>query len=600
MSSRKVAFGNVFWPSFLAGLILVIVGIIFFVITMFGIIGSFSEMGKSTAYVAGKNSVLHMKLDKKIMERTSTKFNPNSLSVDNQIGLADILEGLKMAEKDENIKGLYLEMDGLQCNTSTAKEIRKAIDRFEKSGKFTMAYNSGEVITLKEYYISSAANEVYAFPSSNFEYMGLAGELTFLKGTLDKLDIDVQIFKGRDNDFKSAVEPLYLDKMSDSSRLQLKTYLTSMWNDMNADVAKARNISTTRLNEIADNLLVADAKDAVQYKMMDAVKYRDEIDKILHTKLKLKDSDKIAMVNFEKYASKNVKKEQIAKGKNGNIAVILAEGGISVDGNEMTSKDICKQVRDARENDNVKIVVLRVNSPGGSALASDEIWREVELTNRKKKVIVSMGDVAASGGYYISAPAYRIFAEPSTITGSIGVFGMIPFTGKMLENKLGMSFDRIATNKHDAFSTNRRLSPEETARIQGEVDQIYETFLSRVAQGRKMTKEQVNVIARGRVWAGSDALKIGLVDELGGLEEAIQYAAKTAGISKNNINVVYYPLRKEDKWEAIAEMIEESDNSAMVKVEAMPSLFTETFSQWKRIESMMGIQMRMPYEMNIQ
>lgn len=557
-------------------------------------------MGKSSSVFVKKNSVIHMKLDKQIAERSNSQFNPGTFALDNQIGLADIIEGLKMAEKDKNIKGLYIEIDGLQCNTATAKEIRKAIDRFEKSGKWTIAYNSGEVITWKEYYISSAADKVYGFPSSNFQYMGLAGEIAYFKGTLDKLDVDVQIFRGRDNDFKSAVEPLFLDKMSDSSRLQMETYIGSIWRDVNKDIAKSRNLSASRLNEIADGMLVKDAKDAVKYKMMDGTKYRDEIEKELRSKLKIKSDKKISLVNFGKYTGKNVKKALIAKGKNGNIAVVLAEGGISVDGDGMTSKDICKQLKAARENDNVKIVVLRVNSPGGSALASDEIWREVKLTNEKKKVIVSMGDVAASGGYYIAAPAHKIFAEPSTVTGSIGVFGMIPYTGKMFENKLGMSFDRIKTNKHDAISTNRRLTAEETAMIQAEVNKIYETFLSRVAEGRGMTKEDVNKIARGRVWAGSDAKRIGLVDELGGMVEAINYAAKTAGIKTADMDVIYYPLRKEGKWEAIAEAIEESDAKAMIKTSNVPNIFSNALVQWKEIEAMSGIQMRLPYHLTIQ
>lgn len=599
MSSRKVAFGNVFWPSFLAGLIIIIAGIILFLFAIFGVIGSFSEMGKSTPVVPGKNSILHVKLDKPITERSATRFDPSTFNVVNEIGLADVLDALTMAEKDPNIKGLYLEMDGIQCNYATAKEIRKGIDRFEKAGKFAIAYNSGEVITLKEYYISTAANTVYGFPTSNLEFMGLAGELSFFKGTLDKLDLEVQVIRGKNNDFKSAVEPFFLDKMSDSSRLQLKTYLNSMWNTLNQDISVARNIPVAQLNTIADELLVTDAMDAVRLQMMDGTRYRDEIEKELKSKLNLKAEEKIAMVDFEKYASKNIKQQQIAKGKDGNIAVVLAEGDISVDGDGLTSKDICKQIRAARENKNVKIVVLRVNSPGGSALASDEIWREVELTNKKKKVIVSMGDVAASGGYYISAAAHKIFAEPNTITGSIGVFGMIPYTGKMFEQKIGMTFDRISTHKHDALSTNRKLTSDELSKIQNEVDEIYATFLERVAKGRKMTTDQVNVLARGRVWAGSDAKRIGLVDELGGLYEAILYAAKTAGIQKKDMNVLYYPLRKEDKWDAIAEIIDESDEQAHIQTQKMPDLFTDALEQWTRFEAMRGIQMRIPFEMVI-
>lgn len=599
MENNKVKFGAIFWPSLLAAFIVSLIGVIIYVVATVGIIGSFASMGKSATITPGKNSILHMKLDGEIAERTSAKFNASTFNFDNKLGLADILEGLKLAAKDDNIKGIFIEIDGLRCNYATAREIRRGIDAFEKSGKFTMAFNAGEVVTQQEYYISSAANKVYGFPTSNMEIMGLAGELAFFKGTLAKLDLEVEVIRGRDNDFKSAVEPFFLDKMSDSSRLQLKTYINSIWKVITNDIASARSISVAQINAIADDMLVTDSKDAVKYKLIDATKYRDEVMAELRSKVKIGTKDYLPLVEFEKYARKNVKRDQIAKGTRGNIAVILAEGEISVDGDGLTSKDICKQVKEARENKNVKVVVLRVNSPGGSALASDEIWREVELTNRTKKVIVSMGDVAASGGYYISAPAHKIFAEPSTITGSIGVFGMIPYTGKMFENKLGMTFDRISTNKHEALSTNRKLTPEELTKIQSEVDQIYDDFLSRVAQGRKMTKENVNKIARGRVWAGSDAKRIGLVDELGGLEDAILYAAKVANISKDKMEVIYYPLRKEDKWEAIAEAIEESEENAMVKTEKMPAIFTEAFAQWKRIEGITGIQMRLPYELTI-
>ncbi len=599
MKNNQVRFGNVFWPSFLATLLVSIVGLIVFLLILFGIIGSFADMGKSSALSPGENSVLHMKLNGEIAERTSSKFNPSTFSLDNKIGLSDILEGLKLAEKDKNIKGIYLEIDGLNCSYATAREIRRGIDKFEESGKFVIAYNQGEVITQKEYYVSSAANTVYGFPSSNMEIMGLAGELSFFKGTLNKLEVDVQVIRGRDNDFKSAVEPFFLEKMSDSSRLQMKTYIHSIWNVVTADIAKSRKIDAAELNNIADNLLVTDATDAVKYKLIDATKYRDEVTAELKSLLKIDSEEKIAYVNFEKYASKNVKKDQMAKGTKGNIAVILAEGEISVNGDGLTSMDICKQIKAARLNKNVKVVVLRVNSPGGSALASDEIWREVKLTNLKKKVIVSMGDVAASGGYYISAPAHRIFAEPSTITGSIGVFGMIPYTGRMFENKLGVTFDRVSTNKHESLTMNRKLTPEELNIIQGEVDEIYDDFLSRVAEGRNMTKEKVNVIARGRVWAGSDALRIGLVDELGGLEDAIQYAAKVAGIDKSKVNVLYYPLRTDDKWDVIAEALEDSENKTMVKTQKMPDIFSQTFAQWKQVESITGIQMRIPYLLTI-
>jgi protease-4 len=388
--------------------------------------------------------------------------------------------------------------------------------------------------------------------------------------------------------------------MSDSSRLQMERYLTSMWGTIKSDIQKSRSIPASDLDDIADNLKVRKSSDALKYKLLDGVIYRDEVMDMLAEKVGEKKDKELNMISFEKYAAKKVLNEQILiQNNNPNVAVILAEGDISVDGDGLTPKDICKQFKEARRNASVKTIVFRVNSPGGSALASDEIWREVELTNKTKKVIVSMGDVAASGGYYISAPATRIFAEPSTITGSIGVFGVIPYTGKMLNNKLGFTFDYVSTNSHRALTTNRKMTPEELSIIQEEVDNIYDDFLSRVAIGRRMTKEAVNKIARGRVWTGADAVNIGLVDELGGLEDAIAYAAKLAGISKDKTKVVYYPLRKEDKWAALAEMIEETGDRTSVKTDKMPDVLMENYAKLKKLESLMGIQMRLPFDLKL-
>ena len=261
----------------------------------------------------------------------------------------------------------------------------------------------------------------------------------------------------------------------------------------------------------------------------------------------------------------------------------------------MTSEKICKYIKEARLDKNIKTIVLRVNSPGGSALASDEIWREVQLANAKKTVIVSMGDVAASGGYYIASPAHKIFADPSTITGSIGVFGVIPYTGKMLENKIGLTFDRASTNKHAVLSTNRKLTESEMEIIQSEVDEIYAQFLSRVAEGRGMTTEAVNVIARGRVWTGVDAKRIGIVDELGGISDAIRYAAKKAGIKETKIK--YWPEVKEDPFAEILEQFnEQNETSTQIKAEKLPAELKRYYQQLKKLESYQGIQMRMPFD----
>ncbi len=593
MKEKKVTFGRIFWPSLVAMLIASILGLILFFLILGGVIGGLTE---TPSYSIKDKTILHMSLKGQIAENSSSTFNPAEMGIENKIGLSDLLFGLEKAKTDDKIKGVFMEIDNLQCGFATAREIRNAINDFEKSGKFVVAYNSGEVITQKEYYISSAANEVYGFPNSTMEFVGLGTELMFFKNTLDMLEVEMQVIRGKNNDFKSAVEPYFRTEMSDSSRLQIEKYLSSIWNDIRIDISRDRKISVNELNEIAENLKIHRAVDAVKLKMMDATKYRDEVLAILVKKSGAKNVDDLEFNEFEKYAKKKFYNDQMGiKFGKPNIAVILAEGDVSVDGDGLSSLKICKYLREARLDKNIKTIVLRVNSPGGSALASDEIWREVKLANQKKKVIVSMGDVAASGGYYIASPAARIFAEPTTITGSIGVFGVIPFTGNMLQNKLGLTFDRVQTNKHAVLSTNRRLSPEEFTTIQEEVDVIYLDFLNRVSTGRGMTVDAVNKIARGRVWTGTDALSIGLVDQLGGIKDAINYAAKQAGIKDQKIR--YWPEKKEDPiFELIEGLTKEEQASIKSSYSEMPESLKFYYQQLKKLEQLKGIQMRMPYE----
>ena len=564
MSDNKITFGKVFWPSLLSVFIMSIIGLLIFFLILGGIIGSFGDFGPKPLAVKDK-TILHVTLEGEIADKGANDFNPASFSMEKKIGLSDILHGLEVAKEDKKIKGIYIEIGDLVCGFATAREIRNAINDFEKSGKFAIAYNRGELVSLKEYYVASAANTNYGFPSSNMEFLGLGGELSFFKGTLEKLDVEVEIIRGSNNDFKSAVEPFFLDKMSDSSRLQVERYISSMWDDIRKDIAADRNVSSKTLNEIAEEAKIRSVDDAVKFKLIDAVKYRDEVMAELSEKAGVSKDEELELQAFEKYARKKFNQNQsLTKNDKPNVAVILAEGGVAVEGDGLTSKQICKLFQDVRKNKSIKTVVFRINSPGGSALASEEIWREVKLTNEKKKVIVSMGDVAASGGYYIASPATRIFAEPTTITGSIGVFGMIPYLGKMFENKLGMTFDRVQTNKYAINSTNKKMTEEERAMIQEEVDEIYDLFLSRVSEGRKMPKDKVNFIARGRVWTGTDALKIGLVDELGGLKDAIAYAAKEAGIK--DTKVLYYPQRKMDKFLDLIEQLEEEDEESSINI----------------------------------
>lgn len=590
-STVKVSFWRIFWPSLLASMILSVFGWIFWIIIFGSVLGEEPK--------AKDPSVLHMTLSGAIGERSSSKLNPSSFKMDKTNGLADILTGLEKAKEDKHVKGIYLELGNVQCGYATAMEIRNALKDFKKSGKFLVAYLNGEVITQKQYYISSVSDEVYGFSTSAMEFIGLGGELMFFKNTFDKLGIEMQVIRGSDNDFKSAVEPYFRTDMSDSSRLQTQRYMASIWSDIRSQIAADRKLTVAQLNNIAENAKIQRVDDAVKFKLIDAMKYRDEVEDIILKKSKLKDLKNI--MTFEEYAAKGFKNKQLAydnETSTANVAVIVAEGAITVDGDEMTSDKVCKYFREVRNNDKIKVVVFRVNSPGGSALASEEIWREVSLTTKKKKVIVSMGDVAASGGYYISTPASTIFAEPTTITGSIGVFGVIPYTGAFLENKLGLTFDRVQTNKHSVLSTNRKLTPEEVSLIQTEVDQIYIQFKKRVADGRGLTVAQVHKIARGRVWTGADALKIGLVDKLGGVNDALAFAIKEAKIK--DARVQYYPKVKEDPIEDLLDQLSDGDEESLkIKQNAIPKVIDDLTKRLMKLESYTGIQMRMPYEIDL-
>jgi protease-4 len=589
MTNKKVSFWRVFWPSLIAGVVIITIIIVLFA----GAIGSL--LSSTPVYSVKDKTILHLQLKGQIGEISKNEISLNSFGMINRTGLADLLYGFEKAAKDDQIKGVFIELNGARCGYSTATEIRNAIKNFEKeSGKFVVAYHSGEVVSLKQYYIASAASENYGFHSTMFEFLGLGTELMFYKGMFDKLDLEMQVIRGSNNDFKSAVEPYFLTEMSDSSRLQLQTYLDNIWTAVKTNISADRGISIAQLDHIADSGLVRRIGQAVEYKLIDGVKYRDEVIQLLADKIDIKNTDDLNFKGFEKYAQKKFEAQQkIAHVKKANVAVIVAEGNVIVEGEGLASKNITKLLRDARKDDDIKTIVFRINSPGGSALASDEIWREVKLANEKKKVIVSMGDVAASGGYYIAAPASKIFAEETTITGSIGVFGVIPYTGKMLENKLGLSFDRVSTNQHAVLSTNQKLSEKEFSMVQEEVDHIYASFLKVVAEGRGMTVEQVNAIARGRVWTGVDALRVGLIDTLGGIQDAIAYAVKDAGI-KNPI-VRYYPKVEKEAWVELIESFEEEENTVQGNV--IPAELTEMYKRIKQVEQMSGIQARLPYEL---
>lgn len=588
-------FKKLFWPIFLS---IGLSSLIFTIIFILGLIG-FLSLFSDEPLELEPNTILHLKLDGPIREVSNTELDPMTFSFNAQIGLSDILYGLDQAAKDKNVKGLFIDIGDIDCGMATAEELRQGIAKFKKSGKFVLAYNSGEYVSQKAYYISSVANETYAFPNSVFEWKGLGGEVVFLKGLLDKLDVELEVIRGTDNDFKSAVEPYFRKSMSDSSRVQVERYLNSIWSVYLSEVSTSRKVSKDSLAEYAESLLVRNAKDAMSLKLIDGIKYRDEIENILMKKTRVKVVKDLVFFDFNKYCKKIfIENQELANVAEPDIAVIIAEGDISVDGSGMSSTEICKYFSEVRNNNDIKAVVFRVNSPGGSALASEEIWREVALTNMSKPVVVSMGDLAASGGYYVSTAASRIFANSSTISGSIGVFGVIPYTGKMFENKLGIEFDYASTNSHSVFSLNKKLSDEELQITQEEVDNIYQLFLKRVADGRGMKVEEVHKIARGRVWTGEDALENGLVDEIGGLNEAITYTKKKIGSKMGEL--IYYPKVKENKLESFIEMIEEEEGASLKSNSILNHPYLKEIGiTVQKIEALKGIQMRLPYDVKI-
>jgi len=593
MTEKKVSFWRIFWPALTAAVMVSLIGWIITIAVIGGLMGEEPEPKDRT--------VLHLTLSGKIGETSNASINGTSLTVDKTTGLSDLLYGFEQAADDKAVKGIFLDLNNVSCGYATAHELRNAIAKFRKSGKFVVAYLSGEVVTQKQYYISSAANEVYGFPTSAMEFMGLGSEMMYFKRTFDMVGVEMQVIRGSNNDFKSAVEPFFREDMSDSSRVQVERFLSSIWLDMREDIAKDRKITAQSLNDVAEYAKIQRVEDALKFKMIDGCKYRDEVVTLLHKKAGKK-VELGELMSFEKYARDKFKVDQTAKARelnNANVAVLVAEGSITVDGDEMASRNICKYFQEIRRSKKIKTVIFRINSGGGSALASEEIWREVTLTAKKMNVVVSMGDVAASGGYYIATPASVIFAEKTTITGSIGVFGVIPFTGKLFEDKLGITFDRAQTNAHAVLSTNRKLSESELALIQGEVDQIYSQFKKRVADGRGLTTEQVEVIARGRVWTGADAIKIGLVDKIGGLSDAIAYAVKKAKIKDAEIR--YWPSVDNSALAGFIDAIGDDENVQlnMTRSAKLPAELTEAYENLLKLDELSGIQMRLPFIMTI-
>lgn len=543
-----------------------------------------------------KNSVLEIKLDEKINERHSDKFpkiNPFSQEVETGLGLDRILASIKHAAEDDNIKGIYLNIQGIDAGISTVSAIRNALEEFKKSKKFIVSYS--EIYSLKSYYLSSVADKIYVNPEGYLDFRGLHTNLMFFKGTLDKLDIEAQII--RHGKYKSAVEPFMLDKMSKENREQIRELISTIWDGMLAQISASRNIPVNDLQAIADDLKVRKASDAVDVKLADGVIFYDQVETELKKLCGDEKAKKLKEISLSQYI-KTVPAAGKSSSKN-KIAVIYAVGGIQGgEGDEETigSETISAAIRKARTDSSVKAIVLRINSGGGSALASDVIWRETVLAKETKPFVVSMGDVAASGGYYIACAADTIVCEPNTITGSIGVLGVVLNFQKMFSNKLGITFDTVKTGRFaDILDQTRPLTEEEKRIATAEVERIYNSFLDHVAEGRKMKKADVDSIGQGRVWSGVDAKRLGLIDVLGGEDDAIKIAARMAKLDEYKI--VSFPEYK-DFFEKILENI-----SAESRTNAMKKELGDEYKYYKQVKDilkMRGMQARMPVDIDIE
>lgn len=583
--------------NFLRNLLATILGLFIFTLLCFLIfIGIVSVAASEKEVSLSDASILHLQINRPIVERKSEDpfeaFNEALGGGPGAIGLKEIKEAIYHAKDDEKIEGIFLEPQFLSSGYAKLEEIRTALEDFKASGKFIVAYS--EAFSEADYFLASVADEIYLNPMGMLEFNGLSTEVVFLKGTLDKLGIEPQIFKV--GDFKSAVEPFTRTEMSEPSRLQTESFINSIYNSYLERVSDSRNIGIPQLKEISSSMLVQTANDALQYKLVTSLGYKDEVFDLFKEKLGFEEDDDLNFITHTKYL-KTYNNTVISDNR---IAVIVANGNIvSGEGSDVSigSDLFAEEIRKARKDDKIKAIVLRINSPGGSALASDVIWREVKLAQQVKPVIASMSDVAASGGYYIAMACDTIVAHPTTITGSIGVFGLLPNAKEFLEEKLGVTTDVVNTGKYsDILTITRPLSEFEMRIFQNSVEETYNTFTSKAAQGRGMTIENLKAVASGRVWSGVEAKDRNLIDVFGGLEDAIQIAVNKVGI-EDDYKVNYYPKQK-NMLEQIME-----DFGGEVKSSFMKNEFgqlTPYIQKLKELEELSGIQARMPFDYLIQ
>lgn len=585
---------------FLGNVLATIVGLfIFCMIFFFGIIliGAIAGSGDSETVTVNSNSVIELDLSKVNYDyagKTNFEDMPFFNDKDQHDGLFDVINAIEYAKSDSDIKGISILNNFSNLGIAQTKALRDALEDFKKSGKFIYSY--ADVYSQKDYYLNSVANTIYLNPIGELEFKGLSAELMFFKDLQEKSGVKMEVI--RHGKYKSAVEPFLENKMSDANREQTTQLLTSVWNSIITDVASSRKVSVERLNQVADGLLARTPEMAKSEKLIDKIAYEDVYHDDIRKALKVDKADDYESVSIVDYAEKvaSTSKDYSAKDK---IAIIYAQGEIGSgegDVNVIGEGAMRRSLQEARNDKNVKSIVLRIDSPGGSALTSELIWREIELTKKVKPVVVSMGNYAASGGYYIACNANKIFAEANTITGSIGVFGILPnFT--VAAERIGLDVEQVRTNKNaSGYSPFLPLDENYRAFAQEGVEHIYSTFVKRVSAGRKLTFEQVDAIGQGRVWSGTDALKIGLVDKIGGMDEAIKEAAKLGKVTKYRTQ--NYPEFEKNFDDILANFGLSQTRQAIIKEEIGEQNY-KVLQQIKQMTNQKGVQARMAYELKI-
>lgn len=584
---------------FLGNVLATIVGLfVFLMMFFFGIVLIAAIFGGDSEEISVKNdSVIELKLEDIKNDYAGKYKDPwvAILSDGEKVGLSDIIKAIEAAKTDNDIKGISILNDDSELGMAQRKALRNALEDFKKSGKFVMAYANS--YSQKEYYLNSVANTIYINPIGDFDFKGLSAELMFFRDLQEKSGVKMEVI--RHGKYKSAVEPFLDNKMSDANREQTMSLLNSVWSSILVDISKSRNISVAKLNEIANGLLARTPEMAKAEKLVDVIAYEDEYHNAIRKILKIDTDEDYNKLSILEYAQKVATTSESSDAQD-KIAVIYAQGEImggEGDINTIGEGSINRSLIEARKDKNIKAIVLRVDSPGGSALTSDLIWREIELTKKVKPVVVSMGNYAASGGYYIACNANKIFAENNTITGSIGVFGILPnFTP--LATKIGIHTEQVKTNENASEYSPFMPMDEKFKTVTLEsVEHIYKTFVSHVAAGRKMTVAQVDSIGQGRVWSGSQALKIGLVDKIGGLDAAIKEAAslsKTKKYSTQN-----FPEYEKDMNDIFKNLPFAKSKESFIKEEFGEETY-RLMEQIKKVQARKGVQAMMPFEITIQ